>query len=141
MPCMVPMPDGTVLIANGALHGLAGFAAATKPNLNAVLYNPSLPAGSRFSILGSTTIARMYHSEATLLPDGRVLISGSDPQDKDFPEEYRVEVRLRLYSITTTKMNFFVSQVFIPPYLAEGLKQPTFIVPDKDWAYGGSYAI
>ena len=91
---MVPLPDGTVLIVNGAHHGLAGFAAATDPNLNAVLYNPSLPAGTRFSILGNTTIARMYHSEATLLPDGRVIISGSDPQDKNFPEEYRVEVKL-----------------------------------------------
>ena len=93
---MVPLPDGTVLIVNGAHQGLAGFASATDPNMNAVLYDPSLPAGSRFSILGSTTIARMYHSEATLLPDGRVLISGSDPLDNNFPEEYRVEVRLHL---------------------------------------------
>jgi hypothetical protein len=91
---MVPLPDGTVLVVNGAHHGLAGFASATDPNLNAILYDPTRPVNTRFSILGSTTIPRMYHSEATLLPDGRVLISGSDPQDQNFPEEYRVEVRL-----------------------------------------------
>lgn len=91
---MVALPDGTILIVNGAQQGKAGFGSATQPNLNAVLYNPSLSFGSRFSILNSTTIPRMYHSEATLLPDARVLISGSDPLDKRFPEEYRVEVSL-----------------------------------------------
>ncbi len=95
---MVPLPDGTVLIVNGAQKGKAGFAAATDPNLEAVLYDPSRPVGTRFSNVGSTTIARMYHSEATLLPDGRVLISGSNPADSNFPDEYRVEVRLQLYN-------------------------------------------
>ena len=89
---MVALPDGTILIINGAQQGKAGFGSATQPNLNAVLYDPTLPFGNRFSILNSTTIARMYHSEATLLPDGRVLVSGSDPLDKNFPEEYRIEV-------------------------------------------------
>lgn len=93
---MVPLPDGTVLIVNGAQQGTAGFASATEPNLNAILYNPTLAVGTRFSILSSTTIARMYHSEATLLPDGRVIITGSDPLDKRFPEEYRVEVNFQL---------------------------------------------
>jgi len=94
---MVPLPDGTVLIVNGAQKGKAGFASATDPNLEAVLYDPSGPVGTRFSNVGSTTIPRMYHSEATLLPDGRVLISGSNPGDSNFPDEYRVEVRLQLY--------------------------------------------
>jgi hypothetical protein len=122
LPCLVPLPDGTILIVNGAHQGQAGFGAASDPNMNAVLYDPSLPAGTRFSILGSSTIARMYHSEATLLPDGRVLISGSDPQDSRFPEEYRVEV-------------------YVPPYLTQGLKQPTFHLPNNDWTYGDSFPI
>jgi hypothetical protein len=122
LPCMVPLPDGTLLIVNGARQGHAGFGSATDPNLNAVLYDPTLPVNARFSILGSTSIARMYHSEATLLPDGRVLISGSDPQDQNFPEEYRIEV-------------------FTPPYLNQGLTQPTFGIPIKDWVYSGMYAI
>jgi hypothetical protein len=34
-----------------------------------------------------------------------------------------------------------MSQVFIPPYLAQGFTQPTFTVPVTDWAYGGQYQI
>ena len=32
-------------------------------------------------------------------------------------------------------------QVYIPPYLAQGLKQPTFNLQSTDWTYGGSYDI
>lgn len=97
---MVPLPDGTIMIMNGALQGVAGFGLATNPNLNALLYDPTQPIGSRFSILNNTIVARLYHSEATLLPDGRVMVSGSDPQTNfpngtvEYPEEFRVEVRL-----------------------------------------------
>ena len=100
MPCVAPLPDGTFLILNGAQHGVAGFGLALNPNLNAILYNPSQPVNQRISILNNTIVARMYHSEATLLPDGRVLVSGSDPQTyypngtEIFPEEYRIEVRV-----------------------------------------------
>jgi hypothetical protein len=119
---MVALPDGTYMIVNGAHQGVAGFGLASDPNLSALLYDPSQPVGSRFSILGNTTIARMYHSEATLLPDGRVLISGSDPQTPGLPEELRVEV-------------------YIPPYLTQGLLQPILTVPNTDWAYGRQYRI
>ena len=40
----------------------------------------------------STIVARLYHSEASSLQDGRVIVSGSDPQDGVYPEEYRVEM-------------------------------------------------
>ena len=122
MTCMVTLPDGTYLIMNGAQQGVAGFGLATDPNMNAILYDPSQPVGSRFSILGSTSIARMYHSEAILLQDGRILVSGSDPEDTRFPQEYRVEV-------------------YIPPYLSTGLTQPTFTIQNTDWVYNGAYPI
>lgn len=110
------------MIVNGAHQGVAGFGLASDPNLSALLYDPSQPIGSRFSILGNTTIARMYHSEAALLPDGRVLISGSDPQTPGLPEELRIEV-------------------YIPPYLSQGLAQPVLTVSNTDWAYGKQYRI
>jgi hypothetical protein len=122
MPCMVALPDGTFMIVNGAQEGVAGFGLASDPNLSALLYDPSQPVGLRISILGNTTIARMYHSEATLLPDGRVLISGSDPQTPGLPEELRIEV-------------------YIPPYLNQGRTQPVVTVPNTDWTYGGNYQI
>jgi hypothetical protein len=78
MPCMAALPDGTFMILNGAQQGVAGFGLATDPNLNALLYDPTQPVGARFSILNSTIVARLYHSEATLLPDGRVLVRSAD---------------------------------------------------------------
>ena len=119
---MVALPDGTFMILNGAQKGVAGFWLASDPNLSALLYDPSQPIGSRISILNTTTIARMYHSEATLLPDGRVLVSGSDPETPGLPEELRIEV-------------------YIPPYLNQGRAQPIVTVPNTDWAYGGQYQI
>ncbi|KAM5480390.1 putative (methyl)glyoxal oxidase [Microsporum canis] len=122
LTCMAGLPDGTFLILNGAKKGVAGFGLAEDPNFGAVLYDPSMPVNQRMSIMANTTIARMYHSEATLMPDGRVMVSGSDPQDTRFPQEYRVEV-------------------FLPPYLLSGARRPTFTITNKDWAYGGKYKI
>ena len=119
---MVALPDGTFMIMNGAQAGVAGFGLGSDPNLSALLYDPTQPVGSRISILNTTTIARMYHSEATLLQDGRVLISGSDPETPGLPEELRIEV-------------------YIPPYLNQGRTQPVVTVPVIDWAYGGQYQI
>ncbi|KAI5923224.1 hypothetical protein F4810DRAFT_211741 [Camillea tinctor] len=117
LTCMAPLPDGTYLIANGAHEGIAGFGLADDPNYNAVLYDPAKPLGSRMSIMANTTVARLYHSEAITLLDGRVLITGSDPQDGKHPEEIRVEV-------------------FTPPYLYSAKPRPSFTVADRDWGYG-----
>lgn len=119
---MTALPDGTYIILNGAHQGVAGFGQATDPNLNAVLYDPTKPVNNRFTVMANTTVARMYHSEAILMDDGRVLVSGSDPQDDRFPEEYRVEV-------------------FVPPYLMGNPTRPvvTIATSQSDWSYGGSY--
>ncbi|KAL8943818.1 MAG: hypothetical protein Q9216_000811 [Gyalolechia sp. 2 TL-2023] len=122
MPCITALPDGTYLIANGAQAGVAGFGLANTPNLNAVLYDPSKPVNQRMSIMANTTVARMYHSEAILMQDGRVIISGSDPQSNAFPQEYRVEV-------------------FEPPYITSGAARPAYTITNKDWAYGDQITI
>jgi hypothetical protein len=122
MTCITALPDGTYLILNGAQVGVAGFGLASDPNLGAVLYDPSQPVGSRMSIMANTTVARLYHSEAILLPDGSVLVSGSGPQDGVHPEEYRVEK-------------------FLLPYNLNGATPPTFTIANTDWAYDGNYPI
>ncbi|EKD12599.1 copper radical oxidase [Drepanopeziza brunnea f. sp. 'multigermtubi' MB_m1] len=127
LPCMAGLPDGTYLITGGGQHGVAGFGLGGAPNLNAVLYDPSKPVNQRMSVMANTTVARLYHSEAITLLDGRVMISGSDPTGDynspqgSWPEEYRVEV-------------------FTPPYLLSGLARPTFTIATKDWQYGAAYA-
>lgn len=116
---MAPLADGTFLILNGATKGQAGFGLAEDPNLEALLYDPDQPVNQRISILGSTIVARMYHSEAVLMPDGKVLVSGSDPQTPGMAQEYRIET-------------------YIPPYVNEGRIPPKFTIANKDWAYGQS---
>lgn len=139
------LPDGTFLILNGARQGNAGFGLATNPNLGAVLYDPSLPVNQRFSILANTIVARLYHSEATLLPDGRVLVSGSDPNGSTdpgpFPEEFRIEV-INFTPVCELELTLpGWEKVYIPPYLTQGFRQPTFTITNTEWTYGGTFQI
>ena len=60
------LPDGTYLILNGAMQGVAGFGLGSDPNFNAILYDPTQPVNERISILNNTIVARMYHSELTV---------------------------------------------------------------------------
>ncbi|PVF98861.1 hypothetical protein CPB86DRAFT_873015 [Serendipita vermifera] len=106
MPDSLLLPTGEVLIINGGATGIAGYgnvknqignSNADHPVLTPVLYRPSAPIGSRFTSDGMPTsdIARLYHSVATLVPDGRIMIAGSNPNldrsSAKYSTEYRVE--------------------------------------------------
>ncbi|KAJ7318574.1 glyoxal oxidase N-terminus-domain-containing protein [Mycena albidolilacea] len=113
MPDMVLLPDGRVVIVNGAQTGLGAYANASVPDVvgpisNAdhpaftpVVYDPTGPAGRRFSLQGIPTsaIPRLYHSTATLTPNGSILLAGSNPNvDLTIGTEYQTEYRLEFYS-------------------------------------------
>lgn len=105
---LILLPDGRILCLNGAKLGTAGYGNTTytigqsyadQPILTPVIYDPSAPAGSRWSRdgLNPSNIDRMYHSSATLLPDGSVLVAGSNPNSDvntftTYPTEYRIEI-------------------------------------------------
>lgn len=106
MPDAVLLPTGEVLIVNGAGSGISGYgnvlnqvgaSNADDPVLTPVLYNPLASAGQRFSSEGMPTsqIPRLYHSVATLIPDGRIMVAGSNPNldrsELKYGTEYRVE--------------------------------------------------
>jgi hypothetical protein len=98
---MLLLPTSQVLIINGAQNGFQGWGKATNPALTPVNYNPG---NGRFALWAKTTIPRLYHSTANLLPDGRILLAGSNTHQfytytGQFPTELRVEA-------------------FSPPYLA-----------------------
>lgn len=93
---MVFMPTGDVLIINGAQNGCQGWGNAINPTLWPVVYQPDAASGNRFVTQNPSTIPRVYHSTANLLPDGRILIAGSNTHQfytftSDFPTELRVE--------------------------------------------------
>jgi len=129
------LPDGRLFGANGARMGTAGYgddswaigqSYADDPVLTPVIYDPDAPAGQRFSSDGlqASEVPRMYHSSATLLPDGSVFISGSNPNadytvgpNVKYPTEYRTEL-------------------FYPSYYNERRPQPKGLI--SQLSYGGS---
>jgi len=94
---MVMLPNGDVLIINGAGSGTAGWEYGRDPVLNPVLYKTNNRIGSRFELQNPSHIPRMYHSTAILLRDGRVLVGGSNPHigynfnNVLFPTELSIE--------------------------------------------------
>uniref|UniRef100_A0A7N0V5J4 Galactose oxidase n=1 Tax=Kalanchoe fedtschenkoi TaxID=63787 RepID=A0A7N0V5J4_KALFE len=107
---MVLLPHGDVLIINGAGRGTAGWEQADTPVKNPVVYKPDDAIGSRFESQNPATIARMYHSTAILLRDGRVLVGGSNPHEHynftnvQFPTEVSLDTFLPSY-LNTSKTN------------------------------------
>lgn len=101
---MLLLPTGDVLIINGAKCGSGGWNNARNASLEPYLYHPNKTLGRRFSVLKSTRIARMYHSSAILLPDGRVLVAGSNPHNRYRFNNVAYPTELRL-------------QAFVPDYM------------------------
>jgi Domain of unknown function (DUF1929)/Glyoxal oxidase N-terminus/Abnormal spindle-like microcephaly-assoc'd, ASPM-SPD-2-Hydin len=98
----VLLPDGTVLIVNGAAAGQKDCSAdlSSDPVMNAELFDP---ATETFRDLAPINHPRLYHSAAILLPDARVLISGNT---KCFNPSNPVEDN--------------TVDIFSPPYLFRG---------------------
>ncbi|KAG8714132.1 hypothetical protein FRC08_012322 [Ceratobasidium sp. 394] len=130
MPDATILPDGRILIVNGAKTGTAGYgnvpdqvgqSNADNPAFQPLLYDPAAPAGSRFSSTGMPTsgIARLYHSVATLLPDGRVMIAGSNPNVDVETRKYRTEYQVEYIS---------------PPYMTK--TRPAYSGLPATWNYG-----
>jgi hypothetical protein len=81
MANFVLLPDGKIFMVNGANQGVSGYgndswaigqSYSDSPVLKPTLYDPSKPAGQRWSQdgLSASTVPRMYHSSAVLLADG-----------------------------------------------------------------------
>ncbi len=97
----VVLPDDTVLTTGGS-RDYRGRGASD--NHLARIYDPTT---GLFRTAASPRIGRNYHSEALLLPDGRVVVLGSDPLfgDKANSIPGTFEQRIEIYS---------------PPYLYHG---------------------
>ncbi|WP_161988701.1 galactose oxidase-like domain-containing protein [Pedococcus bigeumensis] len=103
----VILPDRTVLVTGGGLHGETRADAVQL----AEIYDP---ATNTMRSVAEATVSRLYHSIALLLPDGRVVTAGSNPDRGDD------ELRLELYH---------------PPYLFRG-PRPVLDSAPTEWRYG-----
>ncbi|KAI3775533.1 hypothetical protein L1987_50112 [Smallanthus sonchifolius] len=93
---LLQLPNGQFLLINGAKKGTSGWDDGEDPNLTPTVYMPENEIGKRFKELNPTTIPRMYHSVSSVLPDGKILVAGSNAHqfytyDGPFPTELRVE--------------------------------------------------
>jgi hypothetical protein len=102
-PSAVILPDNKVLITGGSRYYRGEF---NSDILTCHIYNP---ATNKLSTLASPTVGRDYHSEALLLPDGRIINLGGNP----------------LYgNKTNTSPGYFQTkiQIYSPPYLYHGAR-------------------
>ncbi|WP_329185922.1 kelch motif-containing protein [Streptomyces sp. NBC_01428] len=90
----VIMPDDTVFTTNGS-QDYRGRSASNI--LKAQFYDPK---ANTFREAASPTVGRNYHSEALLLPDGRVATFGSDPlfDDRRNTKLGHFEQRMEIYT-------------------------------------------
>ncbi|KAK8589391.1 hypothetical protein V6N13_088241 [Hibiscus sabdariffa] len=124
---MILLPNGDVLIINGAEFGTAGWELGRGPVTQPIIYRPSTDVSDwRFAIMSPSTRPRMYHSSAILLTDGRILVSGSNPHVN--------------YIFTNVEYPTDLSmESFSPPYLAPEYDQirPRILSVDEKIGYGG----
>jgi hypothetical protein len=82
------LPSGNVLVTGGS----AINEKASTASFNADLYHsdPSDPRFNQFTSAGVNSVPRLYHSNAILLPDASVILTGSNPANQ--PYENRVEL-------------------------------------------------
>ncbi|WP_250557283.1 galactose oxidase-like domain-containing protein [Pseudonocardia lacus] len=109
--CATLLPDRTVLVNGGS--GMEESHHHASPH--AEIYHPRT---GTWRGAAASRVDRLYHSVALLVPDGKVVTAGSNPQRKE--EELRIEV-------------------FWPPYLFAG-PRPTVEPEATDLHYGATVA-
>jgi hypothetical protein len=109
------LPDGTVLVTGGT--SACGFTSEA-----GAVYAPELfqPATNTWTTLANASVVRVYHSTTTLLPDGRVLSTGSG-DGAGVTSQYSYEV-------------------FSPPYLFKGAR-PTYTLASAQLHYGVPFTV
>ncbi|GFQ04049.1 galactose oxidase [Phtheirospermum japonicum] len=133
MSDMVLLPNGDVIIINGAGLGSAGWDSARNPVTRPMIYNPNRENNNnnnRFSVMAASQRPRLYHSTAILLTDGRILVGGSNPHI--------------YYNFTGVHYPTDLSlESFAPPYLApqHDPLRPRIIGIDETLSYRSLFSL
>jgi Domain of unknown function (DUF1929) len=112
------LPDGNVLVTGGGTTtGATDTAHAVLP---AELWSPITET---WTTLASMSAPRLYHSEALLLPDGRILVSGGGRFNDD-----------------TEPTDQFSAEFYAPPYLFKG-SRPVISSAPSQLSYGQNFTV
>lgn len=109
------LPDGKVLMTGGSSQ--CGFTNEAGAVFAAELWDP---ATGQWSTLANAGVVRVYHSTTALLPDGRVLSTGSGDGGG------------------VTQQTTY--EIFAPPYLFKG-PRPTYDLASTDMRYGQPFTV
>ncbi len=109
------LPDGSVLVTGGSSQ--CGFTTESGAVFTAELWHP---VTGQWTTLASAGVVRVYHSTTALLPDGRVLSTGSGDGG----------------GVTQQ----FTHEIFSPPYLFKG-SRPTYDLGSTSMRYGQPFSV
>ncbi|PNH11506.1 hypothetical protein TSOC_001623 [Tetrabaena socialis] len=142
MPDSVLLPNGRVIVLNGANTGLAGDSSsggdsrANFPVLFAEEYNPDAPRGQRFRRMAFSLIARMYHSTACLTTNGTVIIAGCDRCYR-----FMVTDGWDYVPSPTSKAEYRV-EIFSPTYFFQDNVKPAIVDTQSGFMdYDGTFSV
>jgi hypothetical protein len=116
----VILADGTVLVTGGT--GQCGFTNEAGAVFAAERWNPDGGSNGQgaWTTMANASVVRVYHSTAVLMPDGRVLSTGSGDGGG------------------TTQQNSY--EIYSPPYLFQG-DRPSYRLESNVIHYGGTFTI
>lgn len=118
----VLLPDHTVYAGGGSLKQEDQPLA----RLEAEIYDPATDA---WTVMAASSVARLYHSTALLLPDGRVVAAGGNPEGGNSvtwePPDPEEEMQLEIFS---------------PPYLFKG-PRPQIAAAPETAGYGDTITV
>jgi galactose oxidase-like protein/List-Bact-rpt repeat protein len=116
----VILPDGQVLVTGGSSQ--CGFTNEAGAVFAAEIWDPNggTSGQGKWTVLGTASTVRVYHSTALLLADGRVLSTGSGDGGG-----------------ATNQYNY---EIFSPPYLFKGAR-PAYNLANGTLRYGSPFVV
>jgi len=118
---LVILPDGKVLAIGGNKRDLY-----EDPVFEPEIFDPATGQWSVATNVDNPNIPRWYHSVATLMPDGKVLVAGGDIQPPPYPTEKRPKLyqlfKPRYLNVTSLRPVIQVA----PTSISLGSGDPTF---------------